>query len=154
MLVRSKWRPRHVCWLVRIITHCRSRRRMPPRRLTHADVRRMALALPGVHEGTHMGHADLRVADKIFASLPNDPATVNMKITPANLDILSNSDPETFRNVWGGRWVAIALATVSRDTLRELLEDAWRLTAPKSLLTSASSRTRTAAATRPSRLSH
>ena len=107
---------------------------MPPRRLTHADVRRMALALPGVHEGSHMGHADLRVGDKIFASLPNDPGTVRyMKIAPANLDVLENSDPETFRNVWGGRWVGVALATVSRDTLRELLEDAWRMTAPKSL---------------------
>lgn len=113
---------------------------MPPRPLTHAHVRRLALALPGVHEGAHMGHADLRVGDKIFASLPNDPATVNMKISPANLDILTNSDPETFR-IWGGRWVGIALATVSRDTLRELLEDAWRMTAPKSLLNAPSSGT-------------
>lgn len=108
----------------------------------------MALALPGVHEGAHMGHADLRVSDKIFASLPNDPATVNMKISPANLDILTNSDPETFRNVWGGRWVGIALATVSRDTLRELLEDAWRMTAPKSLLNSPSKGTASGASRR------
>ncbi len=94
----------------------------------------MALALPGVHEGAHMGHADLRVSDKIFATLPNDRAVVNMKIAPANLDVLVASDPETYRNVWGGRWVGVTLATVPRDTLRELLEDAWRMTAPSSLV--------------------
>lgn len=96
-----------------------------------------------------MGHADLRVNDKIFASLPNDPAIVSMKIAPANLDVLEHSDPETFRNVWGGRWVSVSLATVSRDTLRELLEDAWRMTAPKSLTTSSSSGTAAGAPRRP-----
>lgn len=107
---------------------------MPPRPLTHDDVRRIALALPEAHEGTHMGHADLRVRDKIFASLPNDPSTVSIKITPANLDILVRSDPETYRDVWGGRWVGVRLAGTTRDTLRDLLTDAWRLTAPRSLV--------------------
>lgn len=106
---------------------------MPPRPLTHDDVRRLALALPEVHEGQHMGHADLRVRDKIFASLPNDPAEVSIKIAPANLDILIRSDPETYRDVWGGRWVGVRLAGTTRDLLRDLLTDAWRLTAPKSL---------------------
>lgn len=31
--------------------------------------RRMALALPGVTEGSHMGHADFRAGGKVFASL-------------------------------------------------------------------------------------
>lgn len=105
-----------------------------------------------------MGHADLRVHDKIFASLPNDPAIVSMKIAPANLDVLEHSDPETFRNVWGGRWVAVTLATVSRDTLRELLEDAWRMTAPTSLTTPRASGAASADSrrppTRPPRPSH
>ncbi|MFN8668799.1 MAG: MmcQ/YjbR family DNA-binding protein [Gemmatimonadaceae bacterium] len=107
---------------------------MPPRPLTHDDVRRLALALPEAHEGSHMGHADLRVRDKIFASLPNDPAVVSIKIAPANLDILVRSDPETYSDVWGGRWVGVRLAGTTRDTLRDLLADAWKLTAPKSLV--------------------
>ncbi len=81
-----------------------------------------------------MGHADLRVRDKIFASLPNDPNVVSIKISPANLDILVRSDPETYRDVWGGRWVEVRLAGTTRDTLRDLLTDAWKLTAPKSLV--------------------
>lgn len=81
-----------------------------------------------------MGHADLRVGKKIFASLPNDPTRVALKITPANLDALVRKDPATFRDVWGGRWLGVTLATVTAATLQTLLEDAWRLSAPTSLV--------------------
>ena len=84
-----------------------------------------------------MGHADLRVCDKIFASLPNDTSTVAMKITPASLDALVRDDPETFRDAWGGRWVAVKLARVTRQTLRDLLRDAWAMTAPKRIVSQA-----------------
>lgn len=109
---------------------------MPRRRMTQDDVRRIALALPEAHEGAHMGHADLRVRNKIFASLPNDPAVVAMKVAPENLDALVREDPATYRNVWGGRWLGVTLATVSAESLQALLLDAWRLTAPKSLVKS------------------
>lgn len=93
----------------------------------------MALSLPEAHEGAHMGHADLRVRDKVFASLPNDRGTAAVKISPASLDALVRADPETFRNAWGGRWVGVRLDRVSRDVMRELLRDAWAMTAPRSL---------------------
>jgi len=79
-----------------------------------------------------MGHTDFRVCNKIFASLPK-PGQVAMKIAPENLDALVRSDPETFKDVWGGRWLGVNLDRVTRPVLRDLLEDAWRLTAPKSL---------------------
>jgi hypothetical protein len=107
---------------------------MPRRRITQDDVRRIALALPEAHEGAHMGHADLRVRNKIFASLPSDPRTVSMKISPANLDALVAADPETYRDVWAGRWVGVSLDRITTRALRELLTDAWRLTAPRSLV--------------------
>ena len=127
-----------------------ARRRVP----TADDFRRIALGLQGVVEGAHMGHADLRVRDKIFASLPDDPAVVSMKIAPVNLDVLVRSDPETFRDVWGGRWVEVRLASVTRDTLRDLLEDAWRMTAPASLVNATRSDTPSVAATSERSLSH
>src|SRR5688572_7413677 len=103
---------------------------MAKRKLTQNDARRLALALPEAHEGAHMGHADLRVRNKIFASLPNDPRRVAIKIAPSDLDVLVQADPETFRDVWGGRWVGVDLDRVDRAILRQLLEDAWVLTAP------------------------
>ncbi|HNV73658.1 MAG TPA: MmcQ/YjbR family DNA-binding protein [Gemmatimonadaceae bacterium] len=127
---------------------------MAPSPLTHDDVRRLARAFPEVHEGAHMGHADLRVRDKIFASFADDPAVVSVKIAPVNLDVLVRSDPETFRDVWGGRWVEVRLASVTRDTLRDLLEDAWRMTAPASLVNVTRSDTPSVAATSERSLSH
>src|SRR5689334_4452292 len=38
-------------------------------RMTPADFRRLALALEGAEEGSHMGAADFRVGGRIFATL-------------------------------------------------------------------------------------
>jgi hypothetical protein len=107
---------------------------MPTRTLTQNDVRRLALALPEAEEGAHMGHPDLRVRNKIFASLPAKPGTVAMKIRPENLDVLVRSDPETFSDVWGGRWLGVKLGRVSERMLKDLLKEAWELTAPRTLV--------------------
>jgi hypothetical protein len=106
---------------------------MPPRRpLSHADVRRLALALPGAHEGSHHGRPDLRVGGKIFAGLPaRDPHAVHLKSTAAVVDALVRADPATFRDAWGGTWLGVDLARADRATLRGLIGDAWALAAPK-----------------------
>lgn len=78
-----------------------------------------------------MGHPDFRIGNKIFASLPHNARTVAMKIAPENLDALVRRDPETFKDVWGGRWLGVNLDRVSRPVLRELLADARALTVPK-----------------------
>jgi hypothetical protein len=75
------------------------------------------------------------VGGKIFAGLPNDGRSVNLKTTPVNLDALVTADPLTFRDAWGGRWVGVRLDRVSLRVLRGLMADAWRLTAPRRLLT-------------------
>ena len=114
----------------------RTRTRKPrsgPRPPDQRFVRRVALALPEASEGSHMGHPDLRVRNKVFAGLAADGRTVALKTTPANLDALVTVDPETFRDAWGGRWVGVVLARVSRDELRDLIVEAWRLVAPKRL---------------------
>jgi hypothetical protein len=81
-----------------------------------------------------MGTADLRVRNKIFATLPAGGSTVNLKMAPENLDALVRSDPAVYQDVWGGRWVGVQLARVAADVLHELLVDAWRLTAPKAVV--------------------
>lgn len=80
-----------------------------------------------------MGRPDFRVRNKIFATLPQDGASVNVKCSPASLDALVRDDPETFADVWGGRWLGVSLATISAADLRDLLTDAWRLVAPASV---------------------
>ncbi len=70
---------------------------MPRRPIQHAEVRRLALALPEATEGSHFDRADFRVRNKIFASLPPDGRTVSLKATPANLDALVAADLEKER---------------------------------------------------------
>jgi YjbR protein len=51
--------------------------------MTAGDFRRLALSLPGASEGGHHGHADFRVAGKIFATLGYpDPGWGMVKLTP------------------------------------------------------------------------
>lgn len=107
---------------------------MAPKRITPAVVRKLALALPEAVEGSHFDHPDFRVRSKIFASLSHDGRTVSFKTTSANLDALVASDPDTFRDAWRGRWVGARLDRITVPMLRDLLNDAWRLAAPKRLV--------------------
>ena len=101
--------------------------------MTGGEFRTLALQLPESVEGSHMGHPDFRVKKKIFATLDAAETGAAARCAPANLDLLVQRDPETFRNAWGGRWLGIDLARIELSEARELLEDAWRLVAPRSL---------------------
>ena len=81
-----------------------------------------------------MGHPDFRVHNKIFATLDATEVNVNVKIEPTNLDALVRSNPGLYRDVWAGRWAGMPIDRVDADALRNLLEDAWCLTAPKALV--------------------
>jgi hypothetical protein len=108
---------------------------MTPRRaLTHDDVRRIALSLPETREGSHMGHPDIRVAEKIFVGLRSEDGNfISLKSTAMNFDALVREDPETYRDAWGGKWLGVKLDRVDRAKLRALIEEAWTLAAPKKL---------------------
>lgn len=102
--------------------------------ITAGTYRALALALPEATESAHMGHPDFRVGGKIFATLTADESAGAVKCDPASLDALVRSDARAFRNAWGGRWLGIDLARAEEDMVRTLLEDAWRMVAPKRLV--------------------
>ena len=104
-----------------------------PRRWSQEQVRAFALSLPEAHEHEHMGRPDLRVRKRIFATLPPDGRSVNVKTTPLALDMLLRSDPDTFRDVWGGRSVGIDLSRIDPAELQELLLAGYCLAAPRTL---------------------
>jgi hypothetical protein len=106
--------------------------------MTPAEFRRMALSLPDVVEGAHMGHADFRVAGKIFATLgyPSDRFAVVM-LSPQDQDLIVRDRPKTFAPVPGG-WGASGSTTVvlrraSKRAVASALEAAWRRRAPRRL---------------------
>ncbi|MBR0846146.1 MmcQ/YjbR family DNA-binding protein [Bradyrhizobium diazoefficiens] len=107
--------------------------------MSTARFRRVALALPGVIEGAHHGHADFRVGKRVFASLgyPDD-AWGMVKLTPEQQTLLVETEPEMFRPVpgaWGRNGSTnVRLAKADQVTLKSALTMAWRNVAPKSLL--------------------
>lgn len=102
--------------------------------MTGGRFRELALALPEAVEGSHMGHPDFRVRKKIFATLTADEDHGAVRCDPGSLDALVRQDPATFRDAWGGRWLGIALARIEEQEVETLLNDAWRLVAPGSLV--------------------
>lgn len=106
--------------------------------MTAADFRRLALALPEATEGAHMGHADFRVRNKIFATLDQTETLGMIKLNPEQQHEFVKAQPEIFVPVnggWGRRGAThVRLAVADEGTLAKALGIAWRNTAPKSLV--------------------
>lgn len=96
------------------------------------DFRRIALSLEGAEEGSHMGHADFRVAGRIFATLASiDQGYGNLLLTPQEQAAFVQELPDVFLPVAGG-WgrngaTHIRLAVANEDLLRGALQVAWKL---------------------------
>ena len=106
--------------------------------MTANAFRKLALSLPGVVEGSHMGHADFRVGGKIFATLGPQKGRGMVKLTPDTQAELVGDETGPFRpasGAWGVRGCTLVdLPAVDGRTLRTAIIDAWRNTAPKRLV--------------------
>jgi hypothetical protein len=74
----------------------------------------------------------------MFATMSDDGEQATVKATKEEQSALVAAAPEIFGiPAYVGRhgWVSIQLATVDPTELRELVVEAWRLTAPKRLVT-------------------
>src|SRR5947208_6999208 len=110
-----------------------------PRRIpqTLRTVRRLALGFPGVEEGPCYGTPGFRVRGKFLARLRDDGATLVVKCGDVERDLRIQADPHTFfttDHYRGYPTVLIRLDSVSREDLLEVVELAWRRSAPKRLL--------------------
>ena len=109
-----------------------------PSRVTPATVRRLALAFPGVEEGRSYGTPGFRVRGKFLARLWEDGMTLVVKCGDDERDFRMKADPETFfvtDHYRGYPTVLVRLGRVTEDDLRDVLEQAWRLHAPRRLVT-------------------
>jgi hypothetical protein len=107
------------------------------RPVTFDTVRKLALALPGVEEGTSYRTPALKVRGKLFVRLKEDGETIVLKADFELRDLLMQTDPETFYITDHYRnypYVLVRLASVDAGALPGLLEQAWRAAAPKALV--------------------
>jgi hypothetical protein len=100
------------------------------------QARELALSLPEAVEQDHHGRPSFRVANKIFATL-RDEDHMNVMLDEGGIRTAIHGEPNAFEEVWWGKRLAavrVDLGRVEAETLRELLEEAWELRAPKRLL--------------------
>lgn len=104
---------------------------------TADDVRALALGLPEAVEQETWGHPTFRVRKKMFGTLAADGTTATMKASPQEQAALVQTDPETFfvpAYVGQHGWVGLRVALVDPVELAELVTEAWRMTAPKTIV--------------------
>ena len=98
--------------------------------MTERDFRRIALAMDGVEEASHMGHPDFRVGNRIFVTLQHDRAFGGLMLTPDQQqrflkDYPSAVEPEA--GAWGRAGATIvSLAAVPEEALGEAMTFAWQ----------------------------
>jgi hypothetical protein len=102
-----------------------------------AILRRLALALPDVEEGTAYGTPAWRVRKKLFARLREDQETVAVRVERGERELLMGAEPEVFfitDHYRAYAWMLVRLAAIPEDELAEVLEESWRRAAPKRLV--------------------
>jgi hypothetical protein len=102
-----------------------------------AALREIALALPGVEEGTSYGTPAFRVGKKFLARMKEDGETLVVRIGFDERDVLLQADPLTFfitDHYQGYPAVLVRLAKIDPVQLREILLEAWRNHASRKLL--------------------
>jgi hypothetical protein len=102
--------------------------------MTGDAFRRAALSFPEAVEKETWGHPTFRVRDKMFAAMSAEGDSGTVKATREAQAALVGSEPETFSvpaYVGQHGWVGIRLERVDPEEALELLDEAWRMTAPK-----------------------
>jgi hypothetical protein len=98
-------------------------------------VRAMAMALPEAAEADHHGMPSFRVRGRIFATVP-DAGHVRVMVEEPDVHAACAEAPDACAPLyWGKRLsgVVVDVACVPTPLLRELLAEAWRRRAPRSL---------------------
>jgi hypothetical protein len=107
-----------------------------------ARARALALALPGVEEGTSYGTPAFRVGGKLLARLLDDGESLAVRVDFDVRDALLESRPQTFylTDHYRGYPTVLVRLPVPSALLREVLDVAWRRTAPARLVRAADER--------------
>jgi hypothetical protein len=99
-----------------------------------ATFRRLALGLPQAEEVETWETATFRVRKKIFAMFSDREREAWVKSVREEQAALVEMQPDTYfvpPYVGPKGWVGLRVAKVDREEARELLIEAWRMTAPK-----------------------
>ena len=98
--------------------------------VTFGEVRRMALSLANVEEGTSYGTPAFKAGGKLIARLREDGDSLVVGTTFEEREEMMAAEPETYYitdHYLRYPWVLVRLSRVHPHALRDLFSRAWRL---------------------------
>ncbi len=114
------------------------KRKAAKRGVSWAQLRKIALALPRVVEGSSYGTPAFRVGKKFFARLREDGETLALKVPEPLRDALLEADGKrvffTTDHYEGHPFVLVSLPKVAAADLEKVLEEGWRELAPRTVV--------------------
>lgn len=98
-----------------------------------ADIRAVALTLPGAWENDWRGNRLFQVGRKGFVQTWDD--RVLMKLDRNHQELLFEARPEVFRPYVAGalRWSWVEIEALDADEIGDLVREAWRQIVPKTV---------------------
>lgn len=100
------------------------------------EVRKIALSMPETEEVEHWGKSSFRINNKIFTIIQEDLKTITVKTTKEEREILTNTNPETYRvpeSFSNLNFMHINLETAAKEEVIDLIRNAWGRVAPKKI---------------------
>ena len=98
--------------------------------MTAQDFRRIALAMEGAVESSHMNHPDFRADGKIFATIRADNQQGMVKLTPEQQERFMRENPGMFEpaaGAWGrGGSTMVIFAAATEEVVGEAMTLAWQ----------------------------
>jgi hypothetical protein len=105
--------------------------------VTIDDVRAFASTLPRSSEALVRGRVKFRIGRIVYVSFSSDRSTMGFAFPKEWREALVESEPEKFampsQSDLRYHWVHVNLAAIDEEEMRELVEDAWSFTVPKSV---------------------
>jgi hypothetical protein len=105
--------------------------------VTFEHVRLAAKSLPGIQDSTSYRTPALKVRGKLIARLHQSGESLVLRADLLDREILMQADPTVFFITDHYRdypWVLVRFSTVAAEALPDLVERAWRLVAPTTLI--------------------
>ncbi|WP_436759675.1 MmcQ/YjbR family DNA-binding protein [Streptosporangium sp. V21-05] len=104
---------------------------------TADDVRRVAVALPRTEERIVRDRVTFRVGRIVYVAISPDETSMGFAFPKEERAALVAAEPERFHMPRPSderyNWVRVWLAAIDEAETRELVEEAWRMVAPKRL---------------------
>jgi hypothetical protein len=106
-------------------------------KLTVADVRKVAMALPRTEEHLIRGQVKFRIRSIVYVALSLDALTMGFAFPKELRSALVDGEPEKFLLPRASdlrfNWVCVRLSAIDARELRTLVTEAWRMVVPRSV---------------------